>query len=58
MVEELAKDQVILKASRGVWERLSWVKHDWVVPVLFQGVEAGVANHLNLNKSRHGELVL
>lgn len=34
-----------------MWERLSLAKHDWVVPVLFQGVEAGVANHLNLNKS-------
>lgn len=44
--KELANEQVILKASQGVWERLSSAKHDWVVLVLvlFRGVEAGVAN--------------
>lgn len=33
---ELANEQVILKASQGVWERLSSAKHDWVVLVLFR----------------------
>lgn len=46
---ELAHEQVILKASQRVWERLSSAKHDWVVLVLFRGVEARVANHLRLN---------
>lgn len=32
-----------------MWERLSSAKHDWVVLVLFRGVEAGVVNLLNLN---------
>lgn len=47
--KELANEQVILKASQGVWERLSSAKQDRVVLVLFRGVEAGVANRLNLN---------
>lgn len=46
---ELANEQVILKASQGVWERLSSAQRDWVVLVLFRGVEAGVAHGLNLN---------
>lgn len=49
VTEELAKEQVILKRAWGVWERLSSAKHDWVVLVLFRGVEAGVVNLLNLN---------
>jgi len=47
----MAKEQVILKASQGVWERPSSALHGWVVPMLFQGVEAEVADRLNLSNS-------
>lgn len=49
MVEEEQADEYILKAFWGGWERLSSAKLNWVVLVLFRGVEAGVANHPNLN---------